>query len=62
MLNSNKDYSKFFIAEVMKGNLNNEILPINILELRRKLIIQKEKEFVESFEIKYRQIQRSHIK
>lgn len=53
-LYSDEDYSKFFITEAMKGKLNDEIPPLKVLELRRKLIIQKEKEFVESFDIKYR--------
>ncbi len=54
-LNSDSDCSNYFVTDEMKNKYSNDASSSEILKLRRKLIIQKEKEFVESLKIKYRE-------
>lgn len=53
-LDSDEDYSKFFITSEMKNVFKNGESKEEILEMRKKLIIQAEKSFVESYgDLKY---------
>lgn len=52
-LESNEDHSKFFINSEMKTAFKNGALKEMILEMRKKLIMEAEKSFVESFKLRY---------
>lgn len=46
-------HKKFFISRKMKDDYKNGLSPSDILAERKALILQSEREFVESFELKY---------
>jgi uncharacterized protein with ParB-like and HNH nuclease domain len=52
-LKSDDDYSKFFINSEMKTAFSNGVSKEDILEMRKKLIIEAEKSFVESPDFHY---------
>lgn len=45
--------TKIFITQKMKDDYKNGLSPSDILAERKALILQSEREFVESFELKY---------